>query len=376
MHITVGTQGIGYVEARLLLTAAPPGVTYARSYDVFNIVAFLQRRLGSPPRATSLSNCLHCDLGFNRVALQHFVNTISCSDTPWLVSFEHYLPRWNPRSVRGMQLLARPACRRLLALSTFARDAQLSVLEPGSALRDTIAAKMVITHPPQRPLIASWEEKTLAPDTLTCTFVGRDFFRKGGREVLDAFLQLRSEGEPVRLHVISTVEWGDYVSDSTAEDARKAVEQMHSAGDWLIHDHNLPNEMVLRSLINSHIALLPTYDDTYGFAVLEAQAAGTPVITTDVCVMPEINADTTGWLIPVKQDGYGQALVRTTDDRKTLSRAIVEGVYAAVKGALRDRSIIRSRGEAALARINTEHAPEAYATTLRAIYDQALHPTT
>lgn len=372
MQITVGTQGIGYVEARTLLTTIPPGVTYARSYDAFDVLTFLQRRLMQPPAATSLINCLHCDLGVNRVDLLHFVNTISCSGTPWIVSFEHYIPRWDPRSPKGMRLLARPSCRRLLPLSHYAREAQLSLLENGSALKDTIAAKMMVTHPPQHPLIASYDEKNLPGDALTCTFVGRDFFRKGGREVLEAFFQLHTEGEPVRLHVISSLGWGDYVSGSTADDARTAEERMRAAGGWLIHDRELPNGKVLRTMIDSHLALLPTYDDTYGFSVLEAQAAGTPVITTGICAMPEINSEETGWLIPLAHDTYRQALLRTPEERRAASQAITEGVYAAVRSALRDPATVRERGLRALARIRKEHAPDAYALTLRAVYDQAL----
>jgi glycosyltransferase involved in cell wall biosynthesis len=373
MHITVGTQGIGYVESRILFTALPPDVTFMRAYDVVSALAFVQRRLLSPPTATSLLNCLHWDLGLNRVDLHHLVNTIGCSRSPWVVSFEHYLPRWNPRSVKGMQLLARPACRRLLALSQFARAAQLSLLDPGSALRDAIEAKMEVIHPPQRLLISSLEEKKCPEDALTCTFVGRDFFRKGGKEVLEAFHQLRSEGEPVRLHIISSLGWGDYVSGSTAEDARVAEEQIRPSGDWIIHDRELPNDQVLQALINSHIALLPTYDDTYGFSALEAQAAGTPIISTNVCAMPEINSDETGWVIPLTMNGDGQAHLRTPEDRRAASRLIVEGVYAAVKASLREPALVRARGQQALERIRTRHAPEKYAARLRGIYDQALH---
>ena len=372
MHITVGTQGISYVEARVLLTAIPAGVIYARSYDALNVVAFLQRRLFRAPAATSLTNCLHCDLGLNKVDLLHFVNTISCSDTPWLVSFEHFLPRWNPRSASGMRLLARPSCRKLLALSRYAYEAQLSLLDVGSTLRDTIAGKMSVTPPPQDPLIASYEEKRLSSDALTCTFVGRDFFRKGGKEVLEAFLQLRSEGEPIRLHVISSVEWGDYISGSTAEDARAAIDLMRSAGPSLIHETDVPNATVLRSLVDSHIALMPTYDDTFGFFVLEAQAAATPVITTNICAMPEINSGATGWLIELDRDELGQAQLHTPHERRKVSQTIVEGVYAALKDAVRNSSTVRTRGVRALEHIRQNHAPAAYAATLKAIYDQAL----
>jgi glycosyltransferase involved in cell wall biosynthesis len=373
MHITVGTQGIGYVEARLLHTALPPDVTFTRTYDAVGALAFVQRRLLSPPSATSLTNCLHWDMGINRVDLHHFVNIISCGRSPWVVSFEHYLPRWDPRSVRGMRLLAGPACRRLLALSNFARTAQLSLVDPDSALRDAITPKIEVIHPPQRLLISSLEEKKCPEDALQCTFVGRDFFRKGGKEILEAFHQLRSEGERVRMHIISSIGWGDYVSGSTADDARIAEEQMRAQTDWIIHDRELPNEQVLQALVNSHIALLPTYDDTYGFSALEAQAAGTPVVSTNVCAMSEINSAETGWVIPLGLNEHGQAHLRTPEERRAVSRTIVEGIYAAVKSSLREPGLVRTRAEQALERIRTRHALEHYAARLRSVYEQALH---
>ncbi len=44
------------------------------------------------------------------------------------------------------------------------------------------------------------------------------------------------------------------------------------------------------------IGMLPSYADTYGFSVLEAQA-GNAVITTDIRALPEVNNPAVGWLI-------------------------------------------------------------------------------
>jgi glycosyltransferase involved in cell wall biosynthesis len=261
-------------------------------------------------------------------------------------------------------------------MSGYARDAQLSLLEHGSATADALAERLCVLHPPQHPLISAYEEKVLPGDMLTCTFVGRDFFRKGGKEIIAAFSQLRSEGEEIRLRVISSLGWGDYVTRSTAGDAEAARAFLRQGSPYVLFESELPNADVLIALRDSHIALLPTYDDTYGFSILEAQAAATPVITTNVCALPEINSDSTGWMIRVPLDAHRQILLASEDDRKRATDLITEGIYNALKAALREPSIIHTRGLNALGRIRAEHSPEGYAAALGALYHEALHSRT
>ncbi len=375
MRITVGTQGIGYVEARTIHDASPPDVAFVRTYDLFNIVNFLQRRLLRSSSATTFANCLHCDLGVNKVDLLHLVNTISCSRTPWVVTFEHYLPRWNPRSAFGMKFLTRRSCKKIIAMSRFARDAQLSLVERGSALADEIRERLCILHPPQDPLIDSYDQKQLSNDEVTCTFVGRDFFRKGGKEILEAVARLVSEHVPVKLNIVTDLGWGDYASRATKEEAEAAMGLIRSLAPHARLHQDIPNETVLDLFRQSHIALLPTYDDTYGFVALEAQAAGTPVLSTNVCTLPEINSAETGWLIPLPKDPYGQALLNTAEERREVSRRIREGVYTILKENIGNIPGIRAKGIRALQRIREEHSPALYAQQLLAIYREAIGGT-
>jgi glycosyltransferase involved in cell wall biosynthesis len=372
MDITVGTQGIGYVETRTILYARPADVAFVRTYDLLNIANFVQRWLFRSSSATTFANCLHCDLGANRVDLLHLVNTLSCSHTPWVVSFEHYLPRWNPKSQYGMKLLARPGCRKIIAMSRFARDSQLSLVEPGSRLAAAIQERLCILHPPQSPLVESYDQKPLDSNSITCTFVGRDFFRKGGKEILDAVARLVSEGAPISLHIVSDLGWGDYATRTTKDEADVALREIQSLAPHVQLYQDVPNDAVLELFRKSHIALLPTYDDTYGFSVLEAQATGTPVISTDVCALPEINSDGVGWMIPLDKDPYGQALLATSGERQKASNIIREGVYRILKEAVSDPAGIRTRGIRALQRIRDDHSPARYAQQLRGVYLEAL----
>lgn len=47
----------------------------------------------------------------------------------------------------------------------------------------------------------------------------------------------------------------------------------------------------------SDVGLLPTWADTYGYSVLEFQACGCPVISSNTRGLPEINNNEAGWII-------------------------------------------------------------------------------
>lgn len=138
------------------------------------------------------------------------------------------------------------------------------------------------------------------------------------------------------------------------------------------HLSAIPHGQVLHLLRNSDLALLPTYDDTFGYFVLEAQAAACPVITTRCCAMPEINNEECGWLIDVPVDNLGTAIHRTAEERATLSEVIEDGLYAILKGICKDPSVIRQKGQAALRRIRASHDPELIGAAMEAIYRESL----
>ncbi len=55
-------------------------------------------------------------------------------------------------------------------------------------------------------------------------------------------------------------------------------------------------------LKNSDIFILPSENESFGLAVLEAMACGLPCITSDAGGLPEINLDgLTGFIVPVGQ---------------------------------------------------------------------------
>ncbi|MCC6396549.1 MAG: glycosyltransferase family 4 protein [Bacteroidetes bacterium] len=369
--LRVGVNGSGYVIERLI-TSLPFGrAQIVRTYDLLNIWNFTQRFLFPRTPGTAFANCFHCDLGLNRVRLLHLVNTISCSPTPWIVSYEHYLPRWNVSSDFGLRLLAKTACRRVIAISQYALDEMNESLRH-SPYRDAILSKTIRINPPQPLLVRSAREKAVLPGPVTFAFVGRDFFRKGGLEVLHAFARLKQERRQFHLHLVTTFGYGDYASRSTSDHLRKARKAIETLGDRVSVHRHIPNPAVLNLLRRSHVGLLPTYDDTYGFSVLESQAAGCPVITTDVCVMSEINDPRIGWVIPIPQTERKVALRSTDQHLRNISAAIEEGVYAAASEAIRNPSLVVAKADGALDRISREHDPLSIMRRTEEVYFEAL----
>lgn len=372
MQIVVGTNGNGYVEERNLTSLPFTRAKITRSYDVCTVLNHVERKWLHSSTATSLFNTFHCDLGVNRVTLLHLINCISSSTTPWVATYSHYLPRWDLRSRYGVSLLSSKYCRKLIAISKFAQNYEEYVLDRYPAYKTEIRRKMCVLHPAQAALIDECADKPLESDVIVCTIVGTDFFRKGGKEVLRAFDRLRAENMPVRLNIVSTLEHGDYASKSTQEDVWIAKQLIAKLGSAVRHYERLPNTAVLDLLRQSHVGLLPTYDDIYGYSVLEAQAAGCPVISTDICALPEINNEHIGWLIEVPKSPFGIALRKTEQQRRILSSKIEEGLYSILRDICANPALTREKGLRALKRIKEQCRPETRSQVLEHIYLEAL----
>ena len=117
------------------------------------------------------------------------------------------------------------------------------------------------------------------------------------------------------------------------------------------------------------VGLLPSYAETYGYSVLEFQACGRPVITTDIRAFPEVNSNERGWLIPVnKREIWGEAYFRSDRDREALSASIRNGLLNAFEDILANTDQIRRKGERALDHILSGHSPERFGQSLEALY--------
>jgi len=372
-RLLVGTNGSDYNRRRNIFSLPLQRYRTVQVYDVFRLARFLlYRGFG---RSDQLIENLFWDCGLNRCRLFHFFNAVSLGQTPWMTTFETSLPRWRVSTElfvhRGFRHLASPSCGRLIAISQCAYDIQCERLDAVPEFRDVIIAKMSVVHPAQEIFVDDVAGKRIG-DCLTFTLVGKDFFRKGGAEVLRVFARLMAEGQPVRLNVVSSMAYGDYATQTSRRDLDAAMQVMQQHPDKIRHYPQLPNAAVLELLRASDVGLLPSYADTYGYSVLEAQANGCPVISTNVRALPEINDDERGWVIDLPKDQLGNARVSSAEARAHLSGLLEEQLEAIVRAILRDPGTIREKAARAVAHLKKAHDPQTQARKIEDIYDSVL----
>lgn len=372
-----------------------PDAEYIPVNDLYSFLRkgalFVNRTLGKPLLPVFNLNNQFEDLDLNRVDLLHFFNGVSYGRTPWVSSFETILPRFShlvtrhhgqeiahvsPDALtrRGLEALAGRSCLAILPLSQSAALMQTDLLKDLPAeYAQPILDKMRVLHPPQEILGPEVKAREYSPDNpIRFILVGAAFFRKGGREVLEVFERLvRQEKLPVRLIIVSSLRIEPYAAKETEADVAWAKAKIAENADWIEYYPALPNADTLALMRTADVGMLPSYADTYGFSVLEAQASGLPVITTDIRALPEVNNPTVGWLIKVPKNALGEALYATVEEREVLSQSIRAGLEQSVRHIAADPGQIVVKGAAALDRIRKEHDPAAYADALRQIYGLA-----
>ena len=140
------------------------------------------------------------------------------------------------------------------------------------------------------------------------------------------------------------MEFGDYASRSTTKDLEIARQIIDKYSNNITYKKFLPNKEVLNLFKNTHIGLLPTYADTYGYSVLEAQSYGCPVITTNIRALPEINNSDLGWVINVKKDDMGNAILNTEKDIKTFSDNLINELEDLLCSILNNSDSVINKG--------------------------------
>jgi glycosyltransferase involved in cell wall biosynthesis len=368
--ILVGITGTGYPEQRNIIDLPFSAVRFIRHRDPVQLLDLLHFK--ATRRIHPQLHAIHHDWGVNRADVLHFFNKVSLSRTPWVSTFETRIPRMYTPKRKLIEALARPACKRLIAMSLRALRIQEILLADHADLRNEILGKTLVLHPAQRALIGTVADKGPIGDRIRLVMVGHEFFRKGGLPALRVLDRLIGAGAPFHLTIVSELLTGDHASrsgDAELAEARMLIARHPEA----IHHHRaLPNAQVMELLRASDAMLLPTLHDTYGYSVLEGQAMGCPVITTNVAALTEINNAEAGWLIQAPRNEHGDGMWRTAQDRERFQALIEEQLEAFLIEIMRNPEQLRLKGARALQRIRDEHEPAERARTLEGIYRQAM----
>lgn len=141
-------------------------------------------------------------------------------------------------------------------------------------------------------------------------FIGIDFYRKGGRILLEAFQRVKKEIPDAKLQIVGPstlpalpdgVEHLGFISKSTREGIRK----------------------LKKTYLEATLFVMPSLYEPYGVVFLEAMAHGLPCIGTNNCAMPEIiDHGKTGFLVPPGDaDALADKMIELLQDQD-LARAM------------------------------------------------------
>jgi glycosyltransferase involved in cell wall biosynthesis len=274
---------------------------------------------------------------------------------------------------QGSQLLLQTSCKQLIAFS----GATLNLaaidwrrrMHPRQA--DELLGKTIVLHPPQ-PVLNTFEKKPGGSDR-RFLFIGRDFYRKGGLELLEALHALKNRGlRDWQATVVGDLDsFGDYASRTSSIDRTRALWLLGELADVVTHRSAFSQAEVHHAMTHSDFYVLPTLADTYGYGVLEAQAHGTVCITTNVRALPELVGDETGFCISLPLDEFRNAHSHPQfgDDRRELVDGLVDILVACLKMSAQD---LKRKADTATQQLRSRHSPDDHRDCLDLLYRRAI----
>ena len=278
---------------------------------------------------------------------------------------------------RRVKALANPNCLGLLTLSHCTENIQREIIKYFPQYENIISRKLITLLPPQNLIVHDIAEKGMTwneDENLTFIYVGSDFYRKGGRETVQVLSELHNKYS-FRLILISSMSVDEQRYMRTGYDEEDAKGLIKDNKDWIEYHDRLPNSEVLEKMKQAHVCLLPTWMDTFAYSVLEAQACGTPVISTSLRALTEINDESVGWLIDVAVNRLNNPIHLTKEQQDNFSKTLLDGLRNKVEYVLNHRSEIREKAEKCLFKIKKYHSPKEYEKKLRMVYQGRISET-
>jgi glycosyltransferase involved in cell wall biosynthesis len=278
--------------------------------DNWSVRASMAARSGLRPHASTLSSCLfHTQVTslFSAAFMRKVPSVVSLDATPVqydsLGAFYKHIPGPAPleRVKRRMNETAYGAAMHLVTWSQWAKDSlardygvppgKVTVIAPGIDLDLWMVDRSTASVLDRAP---------------TFLFVGGDFDRKGGSTLLSAFRIVRSAVSDAKLLIVTKT-----LPDEFDEPGVEVFRGM------------APNTPELRALYARADAFaFPTLGDCLPLAVMEALAAGLPVITSRVGALGEaVTHDECGLVVEAgSSDALAAAMMRLAKEPKTRKR--------------------------------------------------------
>ncbi len=203
--------------------------------------------------------------------------------------------RWLERRFLARQNLT-------LCNSNYTRERVLSEYYPPHPERVITVHKAVDESYFARPVTLPKDPLSRPMDSRKFIFVGGDIIRKGLDTLLQAVMRLPAD-----------FAWHLTVVGGTRAEIAAGFCDLPGLDDPRIHfAGRLKKEILREALWNSDIFVLPSRAEAFGVAILEALAAGLPVVATHVGGIPEIVRDSSAGILvnPADPAALAAALVK------------------------------------------------------------------
>ena len=273
-----------------------------------------------------------CFLPLKHADIYHTYNSVVANRRPWVIEVESYLPRYKPMREShplfkwGQRRLASDDCKWLI----FTSENTLRMNRDKLAEVGVDPAKMRVVYRAVEHYLP--DEKD--PARFTILFAGNGFYRKGGVELLKAFLRLNRPD--ARLVIASTLEvdWGVFPDAEVIAWAERTIAE----DPRITLRRGVPHGELLQLMRKAHVFVSTTFADPFNNTILEAMGAQLPIISSDVSSIPEIvEHERNGFLLPVADrsseqiaEDIAQHLTKLMDDTELLNR-FGAGSYAVVR---------------------------------------------
>jgi len=274
-----------------------------------------------------------------------------------------------PRAVRVaylVNLLLKDNLKKAIFWSFAGRE---TLLTYGNVRDEKLLEKVDVVYPAVRTVpdeLIRYNNKTSK-----ILFSG-DFFRKGGVNVVDAFERAQRHYPKINLRLCC-----DPGIDFNTPNERLRSEYLKRIGrnGSILLGRVSREEMINRILPETDIYVLPTYAETFGFAILEAMAFGIPVISTTHFAIPELIGDgESGYLVDTQQFDCermfrGYVVDHIPDDFR---QQVTEGVYKSLCALIESVELRERMGRHGCSVARTKFSFETRNEKMLAIYHAAL----
>lgn len=254
-------------------------------------------------------------------------------------------------------------------------DAKKNMYDYGNITNKQIINKTEVVYPAIRKINNKFLNKK--NDKTNILFLGRDFILKGGIQLINVFERLQNKFDNLKLTIISNF----YEVDSQFDplNQKNILKKRIENNPNIVLTGKLRRNLVLKKYYpKADIFVLPTISDAFGFSLLEAQAFGLPIVSTNQHAIPEIiENEKSGLLIDIKNNKFynDPNKFKNNNDKylipKDLNDKLTNGIYDNLKRLIEDDSLRKRLGRNAIFNARTKFSFEKRNKIMKKIYEEA-----